>query len=86
MGWAGCGRDIQASQDESPGAPEGRARRMAGLALGPALFAAMLMAPVPEGLSAAGWHVAALAVLTLAVILSEMSRSDAQLSERLWVR
>jgi sodium-dependent dicarboxylate transporter 2/3/5 len=36
--------------------------QLVGLLLGPACFAAMLLSPVPSGLSAAGWATAALGV------------------------
>ena len=42
--------------------PEYRTYQLVGLLLGPVCFAAMLIAPAPAGLSAAGWATAALAV------------------------
>ncbi len=50
--------------------PYGRRKRI-GLALGPVLFVLMLVVPSPEGLSAAGWHTAAVAVLMAAWWISE---------------
>lgn len=48
----------------APGAPVSVPRtRTFGLLLGPALFAAMLLLPAPEGLAPVGWRVAAVAVL-----------------------
>ncbi len=50
--------------------PYGRRKRI-GLALGPVLFVLMLVVPSPEGLSAAGWHTAAVAVLMAVWWISE---------------
>jgi sodium-dependent dicarboxylate transporter 2/3/5 len=44
------------------GGAEHRSYQLAGLCLGPLIFAAMLLAPPPSGLSPAGWATAALAV------------------------
>ncbi|HET9272946.1 MAG TPA: SLC13 family permease, partial [Methyloceanibacter sp.] len=43
-------------------AAEYRTYQLAGLLLGPAMFAAMLLSPAPAGLSPAGWATAAFAV------------------------
>lgn len=52
--------------------PESYGRReRIGLALGPVLFVLMLVMPAPEGLSAAGWHTAAAAVLMATWWISE---------------
>ena len=50
--------------------PYGR-RKQIGLAVGPVLFVLMLVVPAPEGLSAAGWHTAAVAVLMAVWWISE---------------
>jgi len=50
--------------------PYGRRQRI-GLALGPMLFVLMLVVPAPEGLSVAGWHTAAVAVLMAVWWISE---------------
>ncbi len=47
------------------------ARHRVGLVLGPALFVLMLLLPAPQGLSAAGWHTAAVAVLMAVWWISE---------------
>jgi solute carrier family 13 (sodium-dependent dicarboxylate transporter), member 2/3/5 len=47
---------------EEPSGAEYRSYQLAGLLLGPACFALMLLAPVPAGLSPAGWAAAALGV------------------------
>ena len=46
-------------------------RRLAGLAIGAALFVLMLLAPAPEGLSIAGWRVAAVAVAMAVLWMTE---------------
>ncbi|MEW5927945.1 MAG: SLC13 family permease, partial [Gemmatimonadota bacterium] len=46
-------------------------RPRAGLLLGPLLFAAMLLAPAPDGLSAAGWRAAAVGALMAAWWVTE---------------
>jgi sodium-dependent dicarboxylate transporter 2/3/5 len=46
-------------------------RPRAGLLLGPILFAAMLLAPAPDGLSAAGWRAAAVGALMAAWWVTE---------------
>ncbi len=46
-------------------------RRLAGLAIGALAFAGMLLAPPPDGLSPAGWRVAAVAVLMAVLWISE---------------
>ncbi len=54
----------------SAGAGPGLRPRI-GLSLGPLLFAAMLLAPAPGGLSAAGWRAAAVGVLMAAWWVTE---------------
>ncbi len=54
----------------SEGAASGLRPRV-GLLLGPLLFAAMLLAPVPDGLSAAGWRAAAVGALMAAWWVTE---------------
>lgn len=58
--------------DPHSDAPDpGSLRARAGLWLGPALFALMLLLPAPEGLSAAGWRTAAAGVLMAVWWVSE---------------
>ena len=52
---------MESPESEVAGTLARRARL--GLVLGPVLFALMLALPAPEGLSAAGWRVAATGVL-----------------------
>ncbi|MFQ5572380.1 MAG: SLC13 family permease [Rhodothermales bacterium] len=50
-------------QDSSTEQDAYGARRIVGLLLGPLLMVLMLLLPAPDGLSAGGWHTAAVAVL-----------------------